>query len=173
MKSLLSLIFASCMIFAVGCSTRTAYMPVSGAPEISPESNFRVGEITDRSGFVFPPDEDETIVLEQAMRGALLKALAAKGALDDKNAQWTIAVEITEYRPGNAFRRWLVPGMGATRLSAVASVSDGYGRQAARISVSRNIGAGGGYTVGAWKYVFDEVAEEIVDALTDPGKRKR
>lgn len=37
----------------------------------------------------------------------------------------------------------------------------------AKIPVNRSIAAGGGYTIGAWKTVFDDVAQEIVKVLKE------
>ncbi|MDR1081713.1 MAG: DUF4410 domain-containing protein [Deltaproteobacteria bacterium] len=192
MKSILSIIFLISVMFTFGCSTKTTFIPISGAPNISPSSTFRVGEITDKSGFTFPADEDEVIDLKQAMTESLRKALAAKEALAaggaiaaegasaaggaiaaEGPAPWTIAVDIIKYEPGNAFSRWLMPGAGSTKLSTVAYISDKNAQQVAKISVERSIGFGGAYTIGAWKYVFDEVATEIVDTLVDPTKRNQ
>jgi hypothetical protein len=46
-------------------------------------------------------------------------------------------------------------------------VLDGDGGAVGTFSVERSIAAGGGYTVGAYKYVFDEVAKAIVDYLKE------
>jgi hypothetical protein len=150
---------------------KTNYTPAPNAPAVPTNSVFTIGEIADRSGFEPPADEDETIDLKLAMTAALRKALTEKGAFAEQESQWTVAVEIISYAPGNAFARWLFPGAGATKLSVVAYVLDDSGQQAAKLLVERSIGFGGAYTVGAWKYVFDEVAREIVETLTDPKKR--
>ncbi|MDR1035492.1 MAG: DUF4410 domain-containing protein [Deltaproteobacteria bacterium] len=84
---------------------------------------------------------------------------------------WTVNVDIVKYEPGNAFSRWLMPGAGTTRLSVVANITNQTGLNAARIASERSIGFGGAYTIGAWKYVFDEVAKEIVQTLIDPKRR--
>jgi hypothetical protein len=152
---------------------KTNYIPNSGAPEVSFDSTFGVGEVVDDSGFEFPPNEEETIDLKLAMTEALQKALREKGVYDAENPQWTVRTEIVDYEPGNAFARWLLPGAGATKLSVVAFVLDSEERQAAKITSARSIGFGGAYTVGAWKYVFEEVAKEIAETLTDPKKRAK
>jgi hypothetical protein len=136
---------------------------------IEPGSIFSLGQIDDRSGFVFPPEEDDSLVLADAMGEALSKALEKRLVLGE--GQYTVNVAILEYEPGNAFARWLLPGAGKTRLSVVASVVGPDGASAAKIPVERSIGFGGGYTIGAWRYVFDEVAEVIADLLVDTGKR--
>ncbi|MDR2368860.1 MAG: DUF4410 domain-containing protein [Deltaproteobacteria bacterium] len=145
------------------------YVPIVGAENVEAGSLFSVGEVSDKSGFKFPEGEEEKIVLTEAMTGALKKALEAKGAQGE--GQWLINVDITEYAPGNAFARWLMPGAGATVLGVVAHIVNQEGVAAARIPIRRSIGFGGGYTIGAWEYVFDEVAEAIVETLINPEKR--
>ena len=35
----------------------------------------------------------------------------------------------------------------------------------AKIPIDRSVAAGGGYTIGAWEYVFTDVAERLVQDL--------
>lgn len=171
LKNTVNIFLALCLLFAFGCSTKTSYTPIANVQEVPLGSTFKIGEITDKSGFVSPANPDESIDLKLAMGESLRKALKEKGSFGEETSQWTIEVEIVEYEPGNAFVRWLLPGAGATKLKVVASIINENAQQAAKIAVERSIGFGGGYTIGAWKYVFDEVAREIVGTLTDPSKR--
>ena len=160
------------------CSNKVSYNPVAGAPALDPEATFSVGEITDETGFTFPADEPETMDLAEGMATALEKALRDKGLLAEglpaeelpaealpAEGRWVVSVTLLDYAPGNAFHRWLMPGLGETRLSVVARVADAEGAALAEIPVERSIGFGGGYTVVAWRYVFDEVAVAIVNAF--------
>ena len=105
------------------------------------------------------------------MRASIQAELSKKGALGTPG-KYVIAITLLKYEPGNAGLRWFIPGAGATKLAINAIVSDVDGKQIARIPVERSIAAGGGFTIGAWKYAFDEVAAELVLVLTDPSKRK-
>ena len=109
--------------------------------------------------------------IPEAMRSALQTALNSKGALGSPG-KYTLHVDILKYEPDNAGLRWLLPGAGATRLGIVAVVVDKEGTKFARIPVDRMIAAGGGFTIGAWKYAFGEVATELVQVLKDSSKRK-
>ena len=166
------------LFFAAACSTKTAYTPLS-ATVVDPKSVFTVGAISDQTGFAFPQDATEKLVIAEEMEKALKIALLAKGALDEGQGaalgeqSWVINVDVVKYSPGNAFSRWLLPGLGATNLSVVATIADKDGVAAASIPVERYIGAGGAYTIGAWKYVFTEVAEAVVGTLVDPAKREK
>ncbi|MDR0548715.1 MAG: DUF4410 domain-containing protein [Deltaproteobacteria bacterium] len=163
MKKCVFIFLLTFFVFA-GCSTKSSYIPTPDAVKIEPGAKFSVGEITDNSGFKFPPGETETVDLKTAMADALRKALLAKGIYEE--GQWVVTVQILEYSPGNAFARWLLPGAGATKLKVVAHVLSQDGTRSAQIPVERFIGFGGAYTVGAWKYVFDEVALEMVNVLS-------
>jgi hypothetical protein len=167
-----NLFFAFFLLFLLSaCSVKVGYTPLSDNISVEPGSVFSVGEITDVSGFEFPPDEEDTLVLTDSMKDALVKALEAKNVLGDN--QFVVNVKILSYSPGNAFHRWLLPGAGATKLKVEATILNREGAPAALIPVERSIAAGGGFTIGAWKYVFVETAEAIVDVLIDPGKRNQ
>ena len=58
-----------------------------------------------------------------------------------------------------------MPGLGKTILSVEGSVKDSTGNVIASTRATESIGAGGGYTIGAWKYIFENVAEKLVDDL--------
>jgi hypothetical protein len=157
------------LLFTAACSTKASYIAVPDAAVVEPHALFSIGQISDKTGFEFPQGETDTLVLTEAMAEALKKALESKGASGE--GQWIINVDIVEYAPGNAFYRWLLPGAGETKLGVVAHIASQEGVTSARIPVERSIAAGGGYTIGAWEYVFTEVATVIVDYLVDLEKR--
>jgi len=74
-------------------------------------------------------------------------------------------VNIIEYRKGDAFKRWLWPGYGSTVLVVEATLLDAEGNVDATAQANRSVDAGGGYTVGAWESVFDDVARDLVSDL--------
>lgn len=98
------------------------------------------------------------------MTAALTAALAFDGLNSDKT-DFVIITKITGYAPGNAFTRWVIPGAGATTLSTESIVYTIDNVEIARIPVERSIAAGGGYTINAWKYVFEEVAKETTRVI--------
>jgi hypothetical protein len=158
----LASLWLATLLLAAACSSKATYVHLVPIP---PDSKFAVGEVFDETGFSFPENDDDAIVLAAAMAEALEKALARKALSGE--GQWILNVTLKEYEPGNAFKRWLIPGFGTTRLTAVASVVDPEGNVAAEIPAERKIGFGGGYTVGAWRYVFDDLAEIIVESLVE------
>lgn len=165
------LTFSCFLLFtAIGCSTKTYYLPTEGEAEVPETATFAVGETQDLTGFV-SDDPKETFSLSSAMDEALKKELSKAGALNN-DSEYILVTQINEYAPGNAGLRWLLPGAGATKLDVKTFVKNKNGHQMASIPVSRSIAAGGGFTIGAWEYVFEDVAKEIVSVLRDSGKRK-
>jgi len=159
----LPLLLLLCVLFTAGCSTKSRITPVGDAPHIPAGSTFAVGKTVDESGYVFG-EKDERFSLPDTMNASLKNALAQESMTSDQG-RLVINTRILAYAPGNAFARWLVPGAGATKLSTESEVCAPDGKVLAKIPVERSIAAGGGYTIGAWKYVFDDVAKEIVIVL--------
>jgi predicted small lipoprotein YifL len=154
---------AMCAVLA-GCGTKAVYTPLPEAEKVNPAGKFAIGKVTDTSGFVFPSDEKDAFVLTDAMRDALKAELEQRNALS-MPGDYVLNVNIDDYKPGSAFFRWLAPGAGKTELSIVCTVIDTSGKELATIPVNRFIAFGGAFTIGAWKYVFKEVAEALVQTL--------
>lgn len=109
---------------------------------------------------------DPAIEPSEMMRSALKNELTKKGYFAEKSENVsTINIEILNYAPGNAFARWLFPGAGASKLKIQTSLVDCKNIEIANIPIDRSIAAGGGYTIGAWEYVFTDVAERLVQDL--------
>jgi len=59
----------------------------------------------------------------------------------------------------------MIPGAGKTVLSVEARMTDSYGGTVAKSQATESIGAGGLYTIGAWKRVFIKVAQSLVSDI--------
>lgn len=170
-KILLLTMIAIVLFVLVGCGTKTVYIADPGSEPVDPNAHFSVGEVKDSSGFVFEADDDDTFDLKDAMRSSLQDKLNANNPIGD-SFRYIVDVNILDYAPGNAALRWLAPGAGKTKLSVEAEIRAEGGKSYAIIQAARSIGFGGAFTIGAWKYVFDTVAEEIVEAIRNPENRK-
>ena len=119
----------------------------------------RVGEVTNVTGRTY--DFDVT--------GELLKKLSAALAtarLDQGTENLELNLQITDYEKGNAFGRWLMPGVGSTRLTVTGVMSKADSREVvAKIDAHRTVEMGGLYSVGQWKIIFESVADDIVKDL--------
>jgi len=108
----------------------------------------------------------------QFLSGDML-ADALGNALRERNLQWkgeatpklVLAADIVEYEAGDAFKRWLLPGWGATVLVVRGTLVDAESRKVGSVEAKRTVEAGGGYTIGAWETIFRDVANDIVTRL--------
>ena len=78
-----------------------------------------------------------------------------------------LQTRILDYEKGNAFKRWLLPGYGGTRLIVQASLCTPDNKEVGTIRVVRSVEMGGVYSVGEWKEIFATVASDIVNELKD------
>lgn len=156
---LLALVLASC---ASGPTPKVISDQKTGFPS---ELQFVVGEV---SSTVDSPDLaeiDSVSLMSDALKDALRKS-GIQWQDDPARDHATLNLKIVNYEPGNAFGRWLMPGVGATVLAVEGTVTDVRdGEVLARIRDERGIYAGGAYTIGAWRTIFSTVAEDIVAGL--------
>jgi hypothetical protein len=148
------------LLGAVGCATPTATRTESDLLP-RPGARVAVGSVTNATSQSF--DVDAPALLRDALASALAEeGLAPAGG----PAAFVLDLAITEYRPGNAFKRWLLPGYGSTILGVEGTLRDAVtGALAASVVHRRSVHAGGGYTIGAWKSVFGWVAADVAADL--------
>jgi len=122
-----------------------------------------------------PPDNSYEIDAAGLMRTALVSAL------DERDMAWEgnpsterliFDVTVEDYEPGNAFKRWILPGFGATILHVSGVLTDAStGEVVGELYQERNIYSGGAFTIGMWENVFQAVAEDIVNELENRTER--
>jgi hypothetical protein len=158
------------LALAAGCGpTTSTYIQTPGTEAVNRADGFKVGQVEDLSGFKFNEGDKDAFDLKEAMTSALRTQLSSQG-LSIANALYTVNVNILTYEPGSAFARWLMPGTGVTRLTVEAMIVDKKGAHLAKIPVDRRIYDG--FTIGGYKYIFDEVAQEIAAVIKNPAKAK-
>lgn len=128
-------------------------------------ATFRVGEVVDAA----PKDKrgdhaDFDIAAE--LRARLIEELEQSELLADEadGAVYSLNAKITDYQPGDAFKRWLAPGLGSTIAVVECDVYQGQDK-IGTIRANRSVEFGGAYTAGAWKSIFASVAEDIVGEI--------
>tara|TARA_B100000029_G_C17136756_1_gene800837 strand:- start:191 stop:694 length:504 start_codon:yes stop_codon:yes gene_type:complete len=155
-KKLLTALFIG--IVVAGCSTTSNIDLVN---QDSMTSNFSVNSVTakNESGQSFEID------IESLLETAVNQELSKQGLSNRGGPSYALQVSIIQYKEGNAFARWMMPGMGKTVLSVEAILTNETGVAVAQSQATRSIGAGGGYTINAWSRVFNQVAEQLVEDL--------
>lgn len=145
-------------MFITGCSTTSVIEVVN--PDLL-DGDIAVANVTvsNATGEAFDID------IESMLTKGLLDELSNQSILDETGGKFNLDVSIVQYEKGNAFARWMVPGMGATVLSVEASLKDSSGSIIAQSQATKSIGAGGGYTIGAWATVFEDISKTLVTDL--------
>ncbi len=143
---------------ASGCGTahhtldfQNNYMPQA-------DTKIEVGPVTNETGEKFDID------IEKMLATALSDKLREKELMWEgkEGPKLTTKCKIVEYKKGDAFKRWLMPGWGSTTLAVTCDLSDS-NNVVGIINARRTVDAGGGYTIGAWEKVFGQLAMDIAE----------
>jgi hypothetical protein len=128
-----------------------------------PDASIKLGSVSNEANS--GAEIDAAFMLKEALQ----KALAKQDVLSVSNQQinqFILNSSIMEYEKGNAFKRWLLPGYGSTILSVKCEVIDSQsGTLVATLQHKRSVSAGGAYSIGAWEYIFDSLANDIAREL--------
>ena len=145
-----------------GCATSET-QTFKDDPLIRPGAKIELGAVT------VPPDSEYKIDVAGMMNAALMESLA------EHNIEWQgdpaadrflLDVVVEDYEPGNAFKRWLLPGYGSTIAHVSGKLTDmSTGQVAGELDHERAIHAGGAFTIGAWETVFKGIADDIATQL--------
>lgn len=156
-----SLLYIFPLLFLVACGTVEHSVRVEDQQAFGVTTKILVGEVANKTGESFDID------IAAMLRDAMVNELAKENLLGQQGARdlVTMNVNIIEYRKGDAFKRWLWPGYGSTVLVVEATLLDAEGNVDATAQANRSVDAGGGYTTGAWKEIFEDVAADLVADL--------
>jgi len=149
------------LLLVAGCGTVEHRVALEQQYAVQPGTKVEVGAVKNQTGKTFEIDVQKML------------ADALGNALRERNLQWkgeaapklVLAADIVEYEAGDAFKRWLMPGWGATVLVVRGALVDADNRTVGSVEAKRTVEAGGGYTIGAWETIFRDVASDIVTRL--------
>src|SRR3990167_2569541 len=133
-----------------GCTTNQA-IKLTPADSSLPRTAFEIGTFT---------NETQTAELndyESFYFDELRRVLQEKGILtaSDGPGKIILNTRVLDYSPGNAFKRWLMPGWGKTVCAAQVDLIDqASGSKIGMVAVRRSIGFGGAFTIGAYRTLF-------------------
>ena len=142
-------------VILTGCST-TSSISVINPDGINEDFTISSISVKDSTNKLLDID------IENLMRVAVERELSKHSMLNLNDNGYVLKISIINYAKGNAFARWMLPGAGKTSLSVKADVFDEKEMLVANAEAERSVSAGGGYTIGAWEQVFDDVAEALV-----------
>jgi Domain of unknown function (DUF4410) len=150
-------------------------LAASGCGSVSNSAQFESGFTpkADTRIEVGPVTNDTSQTFDVNIQQMFTDALTER--LQTDNLLWTaapppdhliIATKIVEYDPGNAFKRWLLPGYGSTVITLHCELKDSTsGKLVGSVDAHRTVAFGGAYTIGAWKTIFASVAKDVVSDL--------
>jgi hypothetical protein len=137
--------------------------------EIVTQAQYQTGPVslalvpcTDRTGTrTRDVAADATEALERAIAGSNEFVLGVAG-------RYRLNCDVSEYMPGNAVQRWILPGWGQTVGKISAMLTDtSTGATVALITGEARVAAGGLYTIGADTYIVDAAATDIARQLRE------
>ena len=157
------------VLVVVGCGTTTAInvpegkkLNIIGALSVEKPTNKLKIDLKDKDD----PDFDLLSTLKTNLESELKNRCfkVAKGG----RGKYVLKTAILKYEPGSAFKRWLVPGWGATKLQTKSTlVHADNGKTVAEVNFDGNVTAGGGYTMGAYKYIASWMGEKLAAKLRE------
>lgn len=117
---------------------------------------------------------ESTVEVEQILKDAVSEELTTEGFLQthDNHESLTLNLKVVQYSEGNAFKRWLSPTWGETSLMVRAELNDGE-KIVGTATCSRSVTVGGFLTMGAWKFIFSDLAKDLVSDLKSEFKEQR
>lgn len=155
------------MVVLTGCGT--VQHKVELKDKYTPPTNTKIelGKVMNKTG------EEFDIDIKKMLSDSLATKLKEKELLWSGTGESRLILEsnIIEYKKGDAFKRWLLPGWGATVLIIRCDLVDEANVIVGSVDAKRTVSAGGGYTIGAWKTVFDNLANDVVEDLSKKIKK--
>ena len=74
--------------------------------------------------------------------------------------------KLIEYEPGNAFGRWLLPGLGTSVCTVDAEILEkGTGLLVGRMQSRQTVSIGGAYSIGADTYICKRFADDLIKEI--------
>ena len=152
--ALLGLVLSACGAVSHESTLLDNYVP-------DPGSRIEVGSVTNATGQV-PSVDDQAVDIEQLLTDALTDKLGRKDLLwaGRGGRKIVLLTRIVQYEPGDAFKRWLLPGWGSTVVSVECELRDA-DLLVGTVRARRTVSIGGVYTIGAWRTIFSSVADDV------------
>ena len=119
MKWSVRLLFSAVVLMNVlaGCGTQSKNVKLEEGYRAPSDTRIEVPPAKNTTGKSFAEIDVEKVLTEE-----LGKALAEEGIFADNTyagPHLLLPCRIAEYEPGDAFKRWLMPGYGSTVLSGI------------------------------------------------------
>jgi hypothetical protein len=165
-----ALFSAVVLLLLFGCTAAPPELSLQPGASLSGVKLLAVAPVSNDTGQTFELD------IAGILTDDLASALRLKGyTVTDTNsaspAPVIVQCNFISYAPGNAFQRWLAPGLGPTvatvkTLLIDKNTGDVLGGMVTRKEVTR----GGLFSVGAYRSILQGVAREVAEAIDNKVK---
>ena len=154
------------IVWGTGCASARHKLTMNADYQLKPNTCFEVGKVSNTSGQEFDID------VEKRFSDALSDKLRSEDMLWKSGGASGLQVRtrIICYEKGNAFYRWLNMSSGDTVLSVECDLWE-ESRIVGSAEATRRIHTGGLYSIGAWSYIFSDVAKDLVADLRRQASR--
>jgi len=147
------------ILFIVGCGATRFDTKLPDAFSLKPGQTIEFLPIENVTGKTLDPPADR--IFDEYM-GNLLKERKLLN-LSSQPAVVVLKSKLTDYEPGNAFGRWLLPGLGTTVCTVDAELLDKTtGALIGRMQSRQTVSFGGAYSIGADNYICKRVADDLI-----------
>ena len=156
-----------CLWFSIlavaGCG---ATQFASGIPEsfaIGPGQKIELPPIENATGKALSFAADQVFNLHMSK---LLRERNLESVPPHHTATVILKTKLIEFEQGDAFQRWLLPGLGTTVCTVHAELLDRKtGALIGAIESRQTVSFGGAYSIGAYEYICRRVAEELIQEI--------
>ena len=153
-----------------GCTTFSA--PVIQEP-FNPTTHrvVKIEPCENRTGFTGERNlkDEATRIFSEKIKAMNLFQVSADAPL-------LFTCDIESFKEGNALKRWVVPGWGATDATVAVVVRDIATRRILVVTRSQQeVGGGGLFSIGANEYILDRAFNDIIkqhEAWAKPGRKE-
>jgi hypothetical protein len=158
-------------VFLAGCGATNLESKLPESFSLQPGQTIEFLPIENVTGKTLDPPADQ--IFNQYMSGLLKERKLLN--VTSEPAIVILKSKLIEYEPGNAFGRWLLPGLGTTVCTVDAEILEkGTGALVGRVQSRQTVSIGGAYSIGADTYICKRVADDLtkeIEKRVQPEKR--
>jgi hypothetical protein len=156
------------VLFLVGCGATSFDSKLPESYSLKGGQTIELPPIENVTGKTLDPPADQ--IFNEYM-GNLLKERKLLN-VSAQPAAVVLKTKLIEYEPGNAFGRWLLPGLGTTVCTIDAEFLDKQtGALIGRLHSRQTVSIGGAYSIGADNYICKRVADDLIREIDKKAKQ--
>ena len=148
--------------FLAGCGATNLDSKLPESFSLQPGQTIEFLPIENVTGKALDPPADQ--IFNEYMSGLLKERKLLN--VTTEPATVILKSKLIEYEPGNAFGRWLLPGLGTSVCTVDAEILEkGTGALVGRVQSRQTVSIGGAYSIGADTYICKRVADDLIKEI--------